>query len=891
MQPVLAIFVRNVAEQCQFYTMRGQWVNRTSSGITWGFSRFVDPDDLNEILPYLPAEKVAEEKMDRLHPVDVQAPRDAGAKVIEQMSLFQRATEAVFRQHAERINRLYEIIAPPEGSTNRIHMSLKDIAMKVLRKQQSELTPPMMYAIHIAIGQRQNIMWDSLNYRQNPTFEISPRQGLKYIDQVRDWVREYQEEISRMTTNEPMSSSDLASNESTISLNPISTFVQKARVAIQQSRHTRPLSKSGFIGPSSIRVDIKSNGGIPCKEIKMQEFDFNEKIVIHYLDVWATSSSVNPYTNLASLGPMILRAVGMYEGLELDRSKGFTLLQELGVITPWENRTVYKLRRLNLPGHDDGSGEASRMLGNAFIETRNFEPKDSMEDLRKDWGDMPVFCVDSALTLERDDGVSLELVENDPSLHWVHIHVANPSAFIGPDSATAKFAASLSESIYFPERKYPMLNPKVTRDQLGLANDRPCITFSAKISADGDVLEKKVTPGIVRNVHFHTPQSVGQALGLTGANEERELVSILTVGGRMPSEPVDGLEQTSEAVSDPEHIKILRKLLELGEAVRQKRVQAGAPGFYQSSRIVRAYPAVYVGKWHSTKFSRVENQHIRQFEGDPIISLQRTTELYGLVAKMISDLMTIAGDVGASWCAERNIPIPYRGILRNLEPASSPEDFKREVLDPKVAKYGYPDKNDLRRYMGLVGIAQVSDRPLEHFTLGLPAYCKATSPLRRHADMYAHWQMEAAIRYEAATGTSLIGSTDDSYLPFSRAQVEEYAAGAMHRERRIHQAKLASMRHWLCQALFRARHFNEATLPETFEVTARPDKRTVRGTNTGWCDLLDLSVSMCHSAAVAKEGGLRVGDVWETRLGDVDPYYLIVYMDPVRLVTREEPGG
>ena len=765
-QPVLAIFVRNVADQSQFYTMRGQWVNRASRDVRWGFSRFVDPDDLNEILPYLPAEKVAEESMDRLHPVDVQAPRDAGAKVIEQMSLFQGATDAVFRQHAERINRIYEIVAPPEGSTDRICMSLKDIAMKVLMKQQSDLTPPMMYAIYSAILQCQNIMWDKTNHRQNPIFEICPRQGLRYIEQVRDWVREYQEEISRMTTNEPMFSSDLSSNESTISLNPISTFVQKARFAIQQSRHTRPLSKSGFIGPSSIRVDMESNRGRPYKEIKLQEFDFNEKIVIHYLDVWATSSYVNNLTNLGSLGPMILRAVGMYEGLELNRSRGLTLLQELGVITPWENRTVYKDRQLNLPGHDDGAGEASRMLYDASVEAKNFEPRDSMEGLRKDWGDMPVFCVDSAVTVEHDDGVSLELVENEPSLYWVHIHVANPSAFISPDSAIARFAELLSESIYFPERKYSMLKPKVTRDHLGLAKDRPCITLSAKISADGDVLEKKVTPGIVRNVHFHTPQSVGQALGLTEANEEQGRVSILTVGGRMPSEPIDGSEQASKAVSDSEHIKSLRKLLELSEAVRQKRVEAGALDFYYTNTRASAYPEVYLESRQNIKSSRIENQHLRQFEGDPIISLQRTTDTYVLVAKMISELMVIAGNVCASWCAERNIPIPYRGILPNLEPASSPEDFKREVLDPQIAKYGYSEMRDLRRYMLLIGVAQVSDRPVEHATLALPAYCKATSPLRRYGDMYAHWQIEAAIRYEAAPGTSLIGCTAASSVPF-----------------------------------------------------------------------------------------------------------------------------
>lgn len=850
----------------------------------------MDPNDLDEILPYLPAEEVTEEKIDRLHPVDVHAPRGAGAKVIEQMSLFHRATDAVFRQHAERINRLYEIIAPSEEFADRINMSLKDIAMKVLMKEDpSELTQPMLWAIHRAIAQSQNIISDQMNYRQNPIYEIYPRQGLKYIEQVRDWVREYQEEITQEKTNESMFSLDPALIESTRSPNPIATLVQKARVAIGQSRQTRPLSKSGFIGPSSIKIDVKENKGKPYRELKKQDFDDNEKVIIHYLDVWATSAYVNRYTNLESLGPMILRAIGMYEGFELGKSRGFTLLQELGVITPWEDRTVYKLRNLKLPGHDDGFGEASRMLVDASIETQNFEPKDSMEGLRKDWGNMPVFCIDSSETLEHDDGVSLELVESDPSVYWVHIHVANPSAFINPNSASARYAASLAESVYFPERKYPMLDPKVTRDRLGLANDRPCITFSARMSADGDMLEKKITPGIVRNIHYYTPQTVGQGLGLTPIDEESHSMSILTVGGHMPDQPVDKLKPTSKAVIDTEHIEVLRTLLKLGDAAYQKRVQAGVPDFLTSASSEETHPRVWLGKDEGGKYSQFQNRNVRRFEGDPIISLQTSTEFHGLVAKMVSNLMVIAGDVGGSWCSERNIPIPYRGVLRNPEPASSPEVFKREYLDPKIAKYGCAELVDLRRYMRLVGHTQVSDRPLYHFTLGLPAYCKATSPLRRYIDLYAHWQMEAAIRHEAATGTSLVGgsSTDDSYLPFSRAQVREFVETAMLRERKIKLAQSSSSRHWICQALFRALHFHEAALPETCEARVTHG-RILDGLHMGWWDLWNAKVRLMSSAAVSKEGGFRIGDVWETRLESVDPYDLQILMEPIRLLERGE---
>ena len=881
-EPILAIFVRNVANQCQFYTIRGEWVHRPPVSARWGVSHFVNPDDLNEILPYLPAGEVAQEMMNRLQPVDVHAPRGAGAKVIERMTLFHQSADAVFRQYTNQINRLYEIIAPSEDIADRIYMSLKDIAMKVLMKEDpSELTSPMMWAIHRAVSQCQNIIWDRMTYRQNPMYEIYPQQGLKYISQVREWVREYQEGIIEDATKESRFSIDSA----TRSLNPIATFVKKARVAIQRSRLARPLSRSGFIGSSSTRTDTdESHMGMAYREVRGQEFDDNEQTIIHYLEVWASASYINTHTNLHSLGPMILRAIGMYEGFELDASRGLTLLQELGVVPPWENRTVYRHRGLRLPGHHRGSREVTRLKRDANEETKEFKPKDSMEGLRKDWGDMPVFCIDSAETLERDDGVSLELVDSDQSAYWVHIHVANPSAFITPDSATAKFAASIAESVYFPERKFSMLNPKVTKDEFSLANDRPCITFSAKISADGDVVEKKIAPGIVHNVHYLTPRAVGQGLGLIGTDEGSETTeSVLTVGGRMPTMPIDDSVQPSHALTDPGHIKVLHKLLELGEAARHKRVLAGALDFVSATRTTTVYPIVDLSRFPNP-YIKTDDRNVREFEGDPVITLRKTTD--NPVTKMVSDLMVLAGDVAASWCSARNIPIPYRGVLRHPEPESPPEIFKRDILDRKIAKYGHVEQQDLERYMALIGRAQASDRPLEHLALGLAAYCKATSPLRRHIDLCAHWQIEAAIRHEAATGTSLVGSTDESYLPLSRAQVEEYADGVIHREKRLAQAKISSTRHWICQAMFRAFYFQEAELPETFEVTLI-EGGVLRGSHRGWLYLWNLSAQLTDSDVVVQEGGWRIGDVWEARLSAVDTYRMRVVAEPIRLIGRE----
>lgn len=897
-EPILAIFVRNLIDQCQFYTMRGEWVNRGINKARFAVPGFVHPNELEDVLPYLPAEEVEESRMDKLQPIDVHAPRDAGAKVIEKMWLFHQAADNVFRRNADRINRAYEIIAPSNESEGRSHKSLRDIAMIVLQKDDpAELTHSMLWAVHRALMPSQNITFDHINDRLNPVYEIHPQQSLRDFARVQDWVREFQEGLIEEATES--FSIDSALMTSTRLRNPISTFVQKARAAIEQSRQTRPLSVNGAIGPSSVKFEPTEPAFKTFRTLPKQLFDDKEKVVIRYFDAWVASEYINQRTNLSALGPMILRATGKYDGFELKENIGFTLLQELGVVTPWENRTVYSVQSLRLPGHDTVSEETTRLRkkaqnwvldvtgtwGGVMDEPIDSMHKfnDSMERLRKDWGDLPVFCIDEAETLERDDGVSLQPVDGNPSEYWIHIHVANPSAFVTPDSPVGQYAAHLFESVYFPERKYPMLSPVLSSDRFSLANERPCLTFSARISTEGDILERKITSGIVRNVHYLTPQSAGLGMGLY-ESEKKGAVSLLTVGGEFPLKPENHNPMTGGAVAES-HIEILRTLLKLGEAARCKRVANGAPDFYSTARTAETYPQVLLSKDASAvKPFQISTNCVNQFEGDPIIGVETTTEWFDLVRKMVADLMILAGEVAAAWCMERNIPIPYRGIQRNPEPPIDPEAFKKTVMDPKIAKYGYADQGDLLRYMKLMGKTTASASPLEHFALGLPAYCKATSPLRRYTDLYTHWQIEAALRHEAETGSSLVGSTNASYLPFPRTEVEEFARTALQREKKITHAKTLSSRHWIVQAFFRAFYFNQAPLPKTFMVSTMS---ALHGVHRGWLQTWSLKVILNDNDVVAREGGFQIGDLWETKIAAVEPYYSQIIMEPIRLVERE----
>lgn len=878
-EPILAIFVQNLVSQCQLYTMRGEWVHREVTLVKFAVSRFVHPDDLNDILPYLPANEVVEEKLNRLQPIAVNAPRDAGTKLLEKMAAFNQAADSVFRTHADRLNRAYELIAPWREQAGRTCKSLKEISMTVLQKDAAELTPPMLWAVHRALIAAQNITFDTMNFRQNPRYEIMPQQSLRSITLVREWVREFQENILEDVT--ASSTADLASLNEMRSQNPIAGFVKKARGTIQRSRLTRPLSVNGGIGPSSVKIKPIEPFLKTYKDYLSGHFDENEKLIIRYLDAWVTSRYINAMSNLSSLGPMILRAVGLYDGLELDERIGYTFLQELGVITPWENRTVYKMRSLRLPGHDTVSEETTRLRIKAKLSLGSFAPTDSMEILRKDWGDLPVFCIDSAETLERDDGVSLEPVEGSPSEYWVHIHVANPSAFLAPQSPIGQYAAQLTESVYFPERKYPMLDPSATSLYFSLDSGRPCLTFSARMSTNGDILEKKITPGRVQNVHYFTPNAVGRGLGII-ASEESETASLLTVGGEIPAMPKDLNPKTGE-IPQPSHIDQLRTLADLGAASRRRRLRNGAHAFYSGDYSGATYPQVFLSKNVPRPF-QVNSEIMRRFEGDPIITIKRETADSGQVGIIVSDLMVLAGEIAASWCSERGIPIPYRGLLRNPEPSESPEDFKRNIIDPTIVSNGRADLHDLLRYGELIGRTAISATPLEHLVLGLPAYCKATSPLRRYVDLYAHWQIEAALRHEAETGTTLAGSSDDSYLPFPRQAVEDYAATALHSDKKIRFAKMAATRHWIVQALHRAFYFKEAPLPEFFKV--RATGKTV-GFSTGFMTWLNIKCQLPHSEGSMREGGCKRGDVWEARLRLVDPYHVNIQMEMVRLLERD----
>lgn len=872
-EPVIAVFVQQLDNDSQFFSVNGRWAHTALRKITFAIQGCIDPVLVQPLVPFLPTDPKKANPKGELH-----VPRDLASPVIAALEHMTHEAERIYRMNAPILDTAYTILADEKRTRM---MTLAQIAKKLLAPNDPAWTPSpaALLAVRKALNHNEyRFRSDSRSHRLTNVFAIRPKTDVQTVEAVHEWIREYREYLA-LTVNKPR---DIV-QPSTKGAIYIKEFIDKARRIIATSRKYRE-PEYGGIGPSSAPKEAHS-----ATKIKWGEsFTSADQQIINFLQAWALTDQFAGMAGLHAACVGLISATECYKpGLVQDegttdeslnnikRATGLLFLQEIGVISPHENRALYD-EQLMLP-----TVRLSRNLEllntKAELTRRNPDFRDSMADLRRDWGSTTVYCIDDMGAKEIDDGISIERVEDSDNEFWVHVHVANPTAFFDKSHTLSGLAAHVTETVYTPERSYPMLPSWATQGYFSLDRDRPAITFSSRINKVGSVLETKVQHGIIRNIISITPSELATLLGDDSVPSSQRFV----VGGEVPRGEGRSLPKIS-----PSQMEELRDLYTAAQALWAGRKAAGGIRFNSNNLNVRVYESATESglTWQPPSIERA-----RFIQGDPIIEFTNTTPKEFMPVNIgprniVEEVMMLAGQTAAKWCAERQIPVMYRGTI---DPPSHEELSAvelRSLADAHYEKHGKIPEHLATRFIRAMGRAITHSSPLAHKIIGVPGYVKVTSPLRRFSDMIAHWQIEAAVRYEAQTGKQFNASegvaSSRGVLPFSPQQLQESIVTLTPRERIISTAKRDSTLFWASLAFLRAFKYKEALLPEVFTFHVRQ----VREGRDSLGNLGDYG----FVATMLQYEDVREGDEWEVVLERVDIFARCVFVRPVRLLHRND---
>jgi hypothetical protein len=850
----LAVCLGTFSGYQHFYTNTGKWFTSLGLNSLFVVKQFVDKRTIQRLVESLPSTSGRPELLNVLQELDAGPSREAGADLIRRMDAFQNQARLVYQSSAAKLDNAHQVIS----GTERL-LSLSQIADGLLHrglKVKGKFSSAALYAVHMALMQDGAGFRpaSSVNHTKGYLFKVTSDSDMAMVEKIAFHVRSFlrwNSALRRDRTDDDLEKTGFGQ------------FILKARKAIDDSRISREWSPHGMLKPSHA----------PASPI-LPGWTSDDLEIIYFLHMWAATQNFSAVSRYHSIAASILRALDRYQNVEyLDESVGWTFLQEIGWIKPWEIRSRYRLR---LPGLELERGGGVKPAGTGGQQLK----PDLFAGRRREF-DLKCFCVDAESATDIDDGVSLEATET-PGEYWIHVHVADPASRVRPDSTWAEQAAAHTQTTYLWGHFSRMFGDDVIKENFSLANDKPCLTFSARVNKDGTLLEYDIAPAVVRNVTYVSPAVVAETCGdepwSPSPPEETFTVGTQTKSTSAPGRTMAKAQDLS--AGDVADLSILSRL---ASKLHSRRLAEGAvPYYFSRPEVEVCFDGVQVintpdGFMHCN--------------GDPSIRV-----LYGrnTGSMLVASIMQLAGEVAARWCVARGIPIPFRVQPRAAENEKALREFADRCY-PKLRNEEALTGEEWRTFTFLSGGTDISSQPAPNFAMGIGCYTKATSPLRRYSDLLVHWQIEAALLEEERLGRRLEGNKDDGFLPFPRAVLEAEVFPLL-RVRERH-AKLLEQtqgtREWILQALLRAWKFGENPgLSKTFRFTVSMiiSKRLVKGT-MNWFGM-DAFLEPSGMSGLEEDGkhialaDVKVGDVYEVELSNVNVHSRQVTVQALRRVEK-----
>jgi exoribonuclease II len=199
---------------------------------------------------------------------------------------------------------------------------------------------------------------------------------------------------------------------------------------------------------------------------------------------------------------------------------------------------------------------------------------------------------------------------------------------------------------------------------------------------------------------------------------------------------------------------------------------------------------------------------------------------------LVAEMMILAGEVAAHYGEIHNLPLPFRG---QPQPELPPEAELDQLPSERVRACAI---------RGCMTRSEVGTTPARHASLGLGSYCQVTSPIRRYADLLAHFQIKAHLRGDP--------------LPFSDVELSPLIISATTTAQEATLIERQTNRYWCLEYL--RQHADDIWQAEVLRWLREHE-------NLALVLLEDLGVEL----AVRLDFPVVLGDRLEVKVGSVDP--------------------
>lgn len=171
-------------------------------------------------------------------------------------------------------------------------------------------------------------------------------------------------------------------------------------------------------------------------------------------------------------------------------NSAFRLLVRLGVWQEDENLYLHE-QNISAEFPAEVSEIADRLASSDFMINLNGSG-------RRDLRDLEAFTIDSALTRDYDDALSIQALED--GIYEAGIHIADAAEFVESGNPMDLEALARASSIYLPDGRIAMLPPSISEGVCSLkaGKDRLGLSFLIRMDLQGTVHGCEIVPSAVR---------------------------------------------------------------------------------------------------------------------------------------------------------------------------------------------------------------------------------------------------------------------------------------------------------------------------------------------------------------------------------------------------------